>query len=184
LKRAFAVAATFLILAACSKDGAEVAQPQRTAIEFRYVGPAKVSVRSQPSSSAPEIAAFERGESVSILAKSGSWAEVRVADGSGWIPVGDLVTTVQQEKIEADNTTPHFITPPPAVTDLGVHGEIVLEANVNSDGDVTSVRVIRNSTGSPGLAFKNSEALKRAKFTPVVRGGRHESFIYEHRVSY
>jgi hypothetical protein len=183
LKRAVAIAASFLILAACSKD-AEVVQPERTAIEFRYVGPAKVSVRAQPSPTAPEIAAFERGESVSILAKSGSWAEVRVASGSGWIPLADLVTVVQQEKIEADNTTPHFITPPPAVTDLGVHGEIVLEANVNSEGDVTSVRVIRNSTGSPGLAFKNSESLKRAKFTPVIRGGKHEPFIYEHRVSY
>ncbi len=176
--------ALLFTLSACSKSEPLPLQEDRTAIEFRYVGPDRAQVRAQPNRSAPVVATFQRGESVSVLAKSGTWAEVRVAGGSGWMPLSETVTTVQQKQIEADNTSPQFTRPPNAVADLQLRGELVLEADVNTDGDVVSVRVLSNTTGSEGLAFKNVEELRKAKFTPVVRRGRRERFIYEHRVTY
>jgi uncharacterized protein YgiM (DUF1202 family) len=171
-----------LALAACG--GGEVAAPIREAKEFRFVGPETMNVYKSPDASSPVIVTYERGESVSIFEVRGEWAEVRVAEGSGWAKTSDLVTTQQQEKLEADNLTPRFIVQPSPVTDLGTRGEIVIEANVNTSGEVIDVKVIRNTTGSPGLAYKNAEALRSAKFAPIVRNGKREKFIYEHRVSY
>ena len=78
-----------LTIAACSKSEPPAA-PDRTAIEFRYVGPERASVRATPDRSGPIVATFQRGESVSVLSKSGTWAEVRVAEGSGWMPVSEI----------------------------------------------------------------------------------------------
>jgi outer membrane biosynthesis protein TonB len=70
------------------------------------------------------------------------------------------------------------------VTQPSAHGEIIIEAMVNTDGDVTSVKTTRNTTGSDALAFKNSAAIQGAKFYPIVVKGRRREFIYEYRVHY
>jgi len=55
---------------------------------------------------------------------------------------------------------------------------------VNTDGVVTNVRPISNTTGLQSLEARNILSLREAVFTPVVRHGRREAFVYEHRVHY
>jgi outer membrane biosynthesis protein TonB len=64
------------------------------------------------------------------------------------------------------------------------HGEIYIEADVNSDGDVVGTRIITNTTGSPALAIQNEVALRSAKFHPIVIKGERKPFKYYHRVTY
>ena len=63
-------------------------------------------------------------------------------------------------------------------------GEIYIEADVNTDGDVVATRIITNTTGSEALAAQNAAALRQAKFYPIVQSGERKPFKYYHRVSY
>ena len=179
------ILAAALAFAACN----ETAPPptdtaaERTAIAVQYVRGDGLVVHAKPSDSSPVIANFTSGESVSVLSKQGEWSEVRTPDGSGWSHTSSL-SEAAEAKSEEDNATPRFRKAPSPVTQPGASGEIVIEATVNTDGDVTAVKVTRNTTGSDALAFKNSAAIQGAKFQPIVQKGRRREFVYEYRVHY
>jgi hypothetical protein len=73
---------------------------------------------------------------------------------------------------------------PSPVTAPSAHGTIYIQADVNTDGDVTSTLLIENTTGSSDLAEKNAAALKRAKFFPILIRGERKPFQYFYRVDY
>lgn len=173
-----------LLLAAC---GGEVPTTETTdtrlPVSVEYVRGTTLKIHAKPDDAAPVVTTYQHGESVSVLSRRGAWAEVRIAAGSGWVHGEELAGAAEATK-EADNTKPHFLRAPEPVTQPGVHGNIDLEADVNTDGVVTNVRVIRNTTGSTSLEQRNIAELQRATFSPVVRHGRREAFVYEHRVEY
>jgi len=175
-----------IIVAACSGEApsTDTATDTRMAVAVEYVRGATLKIHAKASDSAPVISTYQHGESVSILSRRGAWAEVRTAGGSGWAHVAELADAAEASKTEEDNIKPHFTTPPEPVTQPGAHGELVLEADVNTDGQVVNVRTLRNTTGSMSLEQRNITQLRRAIFTPVVRHGRREAFVYEHRVQY
>ena len=156
--------------------------PAREAIGVEYVQAEKLPVHTTTSDSSPVIATYASGETVSVLSRKETWVEVRTTDGSGWAHASDLAENAKQ--VEADNLSPRFRRAPMPVSQPGAHGDIILEADVNSDGDVTAVRILSNSTGSQSLADNNVEALRQAHFLPIVQKGRRRNFIYEHRVHY
>jgi hypothetical protein len=55
---------------------------------------------------------------------------------------------------------------------------------VNTDGKVTSAKVITNTTGSDDLAQRNIQALEQSKFYPIVIKGQKTPFVYYYRVDY
>jgi TonB family protein len=156
---------------------------RRPSIAVEYVRESTLKIHARPSNDAPVVTTWQHGEAVSVLSRRGDWTEVRLADGSGWVHGTELAGAAEATK-EADNTEPHFIRAPEPVTQIGVHGDLTLEANVNTDGVVTSVRVLRNTTGSEALEQRNIAALQRATFRPMVRHGKREAFVYENRVEY
>ena len=157
--------------------------PVKEAIAVEYVQADKLPVHTTTSDSSPVITTFASGESVSILSQKDGWVEVRTADGSGWAHAGDVANETTKGA-EADNDAPRFRRPPMPVSQPGAHGDITLEADVNSNGDVTAVRIIGNSTGSDALAANNAEALRAAHFVPIVKHGERKNFTYEHRIHY
>ena len=173
-----------LFLAACNAESpATETTDTRTPIAVEYVRVSTLKIHAKPSDAAPVVTTWQHGESVSILSRRGDWTEVRLADGSGWVRGDELAGAAEATK-EADNPEPHFIRAPEPVTQPGVRGELVLEANVNTDGVVTSVRTIRNTTGSAAIEQRNIAELQRAVFRPMVRHGKREAFVYENRVTY
>jgi uncharacterized protein YgiM (DUF1202 family) len=182
MKRLLFIAA--IVLVACDKEmpNTEITDT-RMPIEVQYVRDAALKIHTKAADDAPVVTTYQHGESVSILSRRGAWAEVRIASGSGWVHANELAGADEATK-EADNTKPHFTRDPQPVTQPGAHGEIVLEADVNTDGVVTNVRTLRNTTGSTSLEMRNATSLREAVFTPVVRHGRREAFVYEHRVHY
>lgn len=148
-----------------------------------YVGAPELPVHEQPNETSPVMATYQNGEAISVLTQKGEWAEVRSGDGSGWAKMADLTTAQAKEAYEED-PTPRFRVMPLPVSAPGAHGEVYIEADVNSDGDVISTRIITNTTGIPALASQNEQALKSAKFHPIIRKNQRTPFKYYHRVTY
>jgi uncharacterized protein YgiM (DUF1202 family) len=174
-----------IVLAACSGEAPtnDASTDTRMPISVEYVREAALKIHAKPNDNAPVVTTYQHGESVPVLSRRGAWAEVRIAGGSGWVHGEELAGAAEATK-EADNTKPHFIRAPEPVTQPGAHGEITFEADVNTDGMVTNIRTIHNTTDSASLEQRNIASLQQATFTPVVRHGRREAFVYEHRVHY
>jgi uncharacterized protein YgiM (DUF1202 family) len=183
MKRLLLISA--ILLAACTKEPATTETTgTRMPIEVQYVRDSTLKIHSKAADDAPVVTTYQHGESVSVLSRRDGWAEVRTASGSGWAHANELVDAAEATKAEADNVKPHFTREPQPVTQPSVHGDVVLEADVNTDGVVTNVRTLKNTTGSMSLEMRNAASLRQAVFTPVVRHGRREAFVYEHRVHY
>jgi hypothetical protein len=173
------------LLAACGRgEPSTTADDNRPAIAVRYVRGGDLPIHTRPSDASEVIATYSRGTSVSVLTHRGEWEEVRVADRSGWARAASLADAAEAKQAEADNLNPRFKVRPPPVTSPGAHGEIVLEARVNQDGEVVDVWTIENTTGNAELALKNSQAVRGSRFEPIIQRGERKAFTYEYRVHY
>ncbi len=155
----------------------------RDPIAIAYAGVSELPVYAKPDEKSKVVTKYLSGESVSVLAKQGDWSEVRTVSGSGWVHSSDL-TTASAAKEEEANPTPKFRIAPPTVSAPSAHGVIYLEADVNTEGDVTHVEVLANEPGDPGLLQRNIAALMQAKFYPIVQKGQKMAFKYDHRITY
>lgn len=178
-------AGALLLCVACGRPekSAEVTDT-RMPIATEYVRGASLPIHAKASEGSPVVTTYQNGESVSVLSRKSGWIEVRTVSGSGWVPASELSSAAEATQMEQDNITPRFVRAPEPMSEPNAHGEIVLEAQVNSDGEVMSVRTLLNSTGLTGLEARTSAALQRAKFAPMVRHGIPQPFVYEHRVHY
>ena len=156
----------------------------RSAIATFYVASPELKVHAQPDDKAAVVTKFLSGESVPVLARrDDDWVEVRTASGSGWAHMSEL-GTAQAAKQASGNLSPRFERVPAPVASPGTHGTIYIEANVNTDGQVTSAKVITNTTGSEELAQRTIQALEQARFYPIVVKGEKKPFVYYYRVDY
>lgn len=182
------IAVAVLLLAVACKQEAPVVtdttpMDTREPIDVRYVGAPELAVREQANDTAPVIATYMNGEALSVLSEKGDWVEVRTGDRAGWAKAADLITAEGKREAE-ENPQPKFRVMPLPVSAPSARGTIYLEADVNSDGEVTAVRVIENTTGSEALAAQNAASLRHARFFPIVQKGERRKFKYYHRVTY
>jgi TonB family protein len=175
-----------LLFAACKQETVvtdTTPMDTREAIAIRYVGAPELHVREKADDASPILVTYQNGEGVSVLSEKGEWMEVRTGDRAGWARASELATVEERQEAER-NPQPKFRIMPMPVSAPSAHGEIYLEADVNSDGEVVSVRVLENTTGSAALEAQNAAALKNARFYPIVRQNQRVKFKYYHRVSY
>ncbi len=180
------LAVLLLLLAACSREPVVTdtgTVDTRTPIRVEYVGAPELPVREKADDNAPIIATYGNSEAVSVLAEQGDWVEVRTGDRSGWAKKADL-TTAEGKQAAEDNPQPKFRVMPMPVSAPSAHGEVYIEADVNTDGEVTATRMITNTTGSEVLGRQNMDALRNARFYPIVIKGERQKFKYYHRVTY
>lgn len=150
---------------------------------MKHVTAPEMRVHAKPEDASPVVSTYENGEGVAIMSKKGDWVEVRTGDSTGWAHSTDLGTAAEAQA-QSDNPTPKFRVFPAPVSNPGAHGEIYLQADVNTDGDVVDVKTIENTTGSDTLAVQNAASLRMAKFYPIVKNGQRMPFQYFHRVQY
>ena len=148
---------------------------------MKHVTAPELRVHAKPDDASPVVTTFENGESVAIMSKKGDWFEVRTGDSTGWAHAADLGSAAEAQ---AKGEDVKFRLFPAPVSNPSAHGEIYLQADVNTDGDVTAVKILENTTGNDALAAENAVALRQAKFYPIVKGGERKPFQYFHRVSY
>jgi uncharacterized protein YgiM (DUF1202 family) len=179
----FAVALLFFAVC-CSKEPVVTETVDtRAPIKIRYVASPQLAVRQQPNDAAAVVATYQSGEAVSVLVEKGDWTEIRTGDRSGWVKTEELTNAEAKQALESD-PAPRFRIMPLPVSAPAVHGEIYIQADVNSDGEVVATKVITNTTGSADLAAKNAEALRAGRFYPIVIKGERKPFQYFHKVTY
>jgi len=174
-----------LALATCAKETPQIAEvtDTRASIAVMYVAVPEMVVREKPDDNAPVVTKYPIGDAVSVLTNQGAWIEIRSGERSGWVHAADL-QTAQAQKSGEDNPEPKFSRMPLPISAPSAHGEIYIEASVNTDGDVTDSRIITNTTGSETLARQNEASLRAAKFYPITIKGVRKPFKYYHRVTY
>jgi uncharacterized protein YgiM (DUF1202 family) len=174
-----------LLAVACGGEQTSTgnAAATRPTIAVEYISASELKIHTKADEASAVISTYGNGESVSVLSRQGDWVEVRTGMGSGWARASDL-RTAEATTGEPDSLTPRFVKPPAPITQTTTHGQIVLEADVNTDGDVTAVRTESNTTGSTELEVKNTAELRAAKFYPIVQHGKRIPFTYEYRVHY
>ena len=176
----------FILLFSCTQKPAPVAQAtdpaDRLAVAIQYVNLPQINVYKAPDLNAEVTTVYRYGETVSVLEFKGEWAQVRTVDGTGWVQRANLMTGEDLQKL-VESQVPRFLTPPMTITSAR-HGEIILQAKVNTDGEVTEVKTVKNTTGDDRLAYDNANALLNARFYPMVQKGQRFTFTYEHKVAY
>jgi hypothetical protein len=176
-----------IVLLACAKTPPSAAPSGdvKTPVDTRYVGVPRMNLYAQPTEAAPVITTYGYTESVSILSRDGEWSEVRTYDGgSAWVRTAELIGAVEVEEV-LKNPVPRFAVAPQQIPSPRVRGVILLQARVNTDGEVIDVQPARNTTGRDDLLEANADALRRAKFYPLIdKKGQRASFTYEYSVTY
>ncbi|HEX7833232.1 MAG TPA: TonB family protein, partial [Thermoanaerobaculia bacterium] len=126
--------------------------------------------------------------SLDVLSEGDSWTKVRLADGQeGWVASRFVAQPQAARKLSKKKGCPvdsdfAFVeTPTPRFSDSGAHGVVVVEANVNVSGKVTSTKVISNGTGDEALAFLAAKEIQSAKFSPPIRNCVARAFIFTYR---
>lgn len=168
----------------CSKKLEGPPVDTRETIAMMYVTAPTLEIRGRASGDSPLVATYKQGETVSVVAVAGQWAEVRTGSATGWA-LQDGLSRNKRETALPDNTTVRFVKAPMAVASSArASGEIVLEAFVNSGGSVVSVKTVENTTGSLDLERRNRDELTGAIFEPMIVDGKPQTFIYTHRATY
>lgn len=174
---------------------APVAQPvAETPVGAASVKSNTLNVRKAASLDGEILAQVKKGDRLDILEKGDDWIRIRLNDGTvGW--VSRPLIAIDGEKV-AKSSKPrkngcpadsdfHFAkTPTPAFSDSNKHGLVVVEAYVNTKGDVTSTKVVSNTTGDESLAFLAQREMKESKFVAPVRNCVTREFIFTYRRSF
>lgn len=172
--------------------------PLPTPVAEKVTGSVRVTasalnVRREPSSDAEVLMQVKKGTALDVLQSDESWVKVRLADGSsGWVAARFVSSDGKKAGAKRAGTKNKGGCPPdsdyaflqnPALSfsEDGAHGLVVVEATVNTKGDVTSTKVVSNGTGDESLAFLVEREIKAAKFSPPIRNCVPRSFIFTYR---
>ena len=190
MKRLLAV---LLLLAACSAPPAPQTAPVQP-VAPQPLGPARVSatalnVRAEPSVDADVLTTLRRNTALTLLEERAGWYSVKLASGQvGWVSaqyvsLGDAPKTVARRRggCPPDSDYAFEKSPMPSFSDHGAHGMVIIDANVNTSGDVTSTRVLSNTTGEAALAAIAEKEIRSAKFIPPIRNCVRRSFIFTYK---
>jgi uncharacterized protein YgiM (DUF1202 family) len=150
-----------------------------------------LNVRREPSADGEVIAQVKKGTALGALHSDESWMKVRLANGStGWVVERFVARDGSSQKkrvapkrgsCPADSDFAFLETPTVAFSEGGAHGLVIVEASVNTNGAVTSTKVVSNATGDETLAFLAAREIKSAKFSSPIRDCGPRAFVYTYR---
>jgi uncharacterized protein YgiM (DUF1202 family) len=161
---------------------------EEAAIGTARVTTASLNVRKAGSLDGEIVTQVKKGERVSILQNGDDWLRVRLGDGTvGWVSRSLVAIEGEKstkKKTGCDTDFQFAKMPTPAFSDSSRHGLVVVEANVNTKGDVTSTRVITNTTGDEALGFLAEREMKSTKFVAPMRNCVPRAFIFTYKRSF
>jgi hypothetical protein len=198
---------SLVLIAACASAPPAPAPPPPTPapavvskpVEEAVIGAARVvtntlNVRSAPSLEGEILTQIKKNDRLAILQPGDDWIRIRLADGTvGWVSRALIAIDGQPIARAAKprksgcpvDSDFHFAkTPTPAFSDSSRHGLVVVEAYVNTKGDVVSTKLVSNGTGDESLAFLAQREMKESKFVAPVRNCMAREFIFTYRRSF
>lgn len=196
-----AIALVLLTLAGCGgsapapEPSVTPTQGAGTAAPEKVIGTVKVSaatlnVRAEANGNAAILGHTRRGERLSVLADSGDWLRVRLGDGTvGWVSSQHVVregATARPRRAGCppDSDYSFVTTPKPEFSQSQAHGIVKVDASVDAKGNVTSTRVISNSTGDESLGVLAEREIHGARFSPPIRNCVGKAFIFSYKRSF
>lgn len=152
-----------------------------------HVTATALNVREEPSADAPALTMVRRGDTLQLLEEKDGWYRVRVASGGvGWVSakyvaMGAPPPRRRRAGCPPDSDYAFEKSPLPSFSEDGRHGLVVVDANVNTDGAVTSTKVVSNNTGDAALAAIAEREIRAAKFIAPVRNCVKRSFVFTYK---
>src|SRR5712691_8106962 len=185
-----------LLIVACASP----APPPQTAPETpstrpgegKSIGTVRVTantlnVRQEPATTASVVSQVARGDQLTLLAVENGWSKVKLASGEvGWVSSQHVSSAKQRARkgCPSDSNFAFLKAPLASFAETGPHGLVVVDATVNISGDVTSTKVISNSTGDDAMAKTAEGEIRSAKFTPPYRDCVPRAFIFTYKRSF
>jgi len=191
LKRIFFVA---LLLAACAAPPPPApapAPPEAPGAE-KAIGTVRVTattlnVRRDASASSEVVAQVRKGERLALLSAGDQWHRVRLGNGAiGFVSVDHVIREgAPRRRGCAPDADFQFVkTPVPDLREGTAHGVITVDASVDMKGNVTSTKVVSNTTGDESLGAIAEREIRAAKFSPPVRNCVAKAFIFTYKRSF
>jgi uncharacterized protein YgiM (DUF1202 family) len=141
-----------------------------------------LNVRAEPSTGASVLTQVNQGDQLTVMNEEKGWSNVRLANGAtGWVSSDYISTTRKKTKPGCESEFAFRKTPLAAFSEGGPHGLVVVDATVNTTGDVVATKIISNSTGEDALAKMAEREIRSAKFTPPYRDCVPRSFIFTYK---
>jgi uncharacterized protein YgiM (DUF1202 family) len=167
------------------------APAEETVIGGVRVNATMLNVRAEGSMNGEIVTHARRGEHLAILADQGDWIRVRLGDGTkGWVSAQHVVRDGQsaaarpRRGCQPDSDYAFAKNPIPSFSDRGAHGMVTVEAQVDAKGDVSSTRIVSNTTGDDALAFLTEKEIQEAKFIAPVRNCAAKAFVFTYKRSF
>ena len=182
-----ALVALVLIAAACSSPAPqqepEVVPSQPSMQSTVYVTATTLNLREDASGSAKVVGQVKRGDALTLLSQQNGWSRVRLASGeTGWVSSQHVSATKPRPKKAGCDSEFSFVkTPLPSFSDSGAHGLVVVDATVNTKGEVTATKIVSNSTGDTSLASLAEREIRSATFKPPYRDCVPRAFIFTYK---
>ena len=154
------------------------------------VNASALNVREKPTTDAAIVRQVKRGAALSVLGGEKGWLRVKLASGeTGWVAERFVLrpgerparTASRRGGCPADSDFAFVETPQLSFSEDPRPGMVVVEANVNTKGVVTSTKVLSNTTGDEALAFLAEREIRTAKFDPPIRSCVPRAFIFTYK---
>ena len=162
-----------------------------------------LNVRREPSAEAEVVGKVSRGDELAVISTTDAWTNVRLASGeTGWVSSAHVSyeglllrgapkrTAKTQPKrparagCPADTEFSFTKAPLPEFSEVRRAGLVVVDAYVDVKGNVTSTKIISNSTGDPELAKLAEREIRTARFAPPIRNCVPKAFIFSYKRSF
>lgn len=150
-----------------------------------------LNVRKEGSAASDVIAQVKKGDRLALLADDDQWMRVKLADGTTGFVSAPLVrresmtASKARKGCPADTDFSFSKAPMPSFSDRqSVHGLVTVDATVDVKGNVTSTKIIANTTKDETLAFLTEREIKNAKFVAPIRNCAARPFIFTYTRSF
>ena len=180
---------SLLLVVACTPAPQPETVPQSTttapqnAIGIVRVTATALNVRQDSSSTSAIVAQVRRGDQLTLLAEQNGWSHVKLATGEvGWVSSQHVSSGKPRSRKPGCDSEFSFVkTPLAAFSENGPHGLVVVDATVNTKGEVTATKVVSNSTGDGSLAAMAEREIRSATFKPPYRDCHPRPFIFTYK---
>jgi TonB family protein len=151
------------------------AAPQ--AVEVSWLVTKSVNVRESASTKSATVARLNKGARLTSFEEKDGWLHVKLPDKRiGWIRK-DLLR--KDDGCLPDRKEVMLEPPMLRMSDApGPKGKVVVEADIDENGNVKAVRVVTNETGSAERADAVKAEVQTVKFQPPIRKCRVSGFTY------
>ncbi len=177
--------AVLLLAAACATPPAPQTAPEapsKPAERTMYVVAKSLNVRAEPSTSGKVLTQVKQGDALTVVDEVKGWSNVQLAGGTtGWVSSDYIAATRKKVKPGCESEFGFVKAPLAAFSEDGPHGLVVVDATVNTKGDVTATKIVSNSTGEDALAKMAEREIRAAKFTPPYRDCQPKAFIFTYK---